>query len=415
MEDNNNNWFNNPLEQGFSVVYGISNNNYSKNEKKEANNTNNNYTKNTYNHGSNSRFNNSYKKNMNKTFGNISKYESKNSNENSANKTYEKSFLNKKRKKPETENEYITEIRRLMKEGGLENKYLFKEKKKNFTKYNNNNYKSNYYNKSFNNKKFGGNFNANNSNTQHYNNNQIKNKEKKEEIKYVKPIQQLKSLHEWYEKLNLIPFNNTTKKIISPFPYDDNNITSNVKYLGNNCIYGGNENVDNNYNKYYIYLREQSDFEPLFTDKKNYEWNVTILSDSFLIGIGLADKNMVIKNNHLFLNDDESFNNGVFCMISTYNKEFNLKEIRPWHCDDKNLANHVANFPHFKKGRKIKMIYNSNNLTLEFISKKHSYKMINVFAKENDKKKILTPCIVFYYSGDEVQFSQLNIENSDNS
>ena len=36
--------------------------------------------------------------------------------------------------------------------------------------------------------------------------------------------------------------------------------------------------------------------------------------------------------------------------------------------------------------------YNSINRTLEFISKKHSYKMINVFAKGNNEK-VLAPIL----------------------
>ena len=358
MEDkynNNNNkgWFTNPTEQGFSEIYGMGNST------------------------------STLTTNAENTSDNLN-------NEEENNKLNNKIFLNKKRKKPDNTNtkDYISEIKRLMKEGGLEKDYLFIKKKKK---------KDNIFNNTDNNI----NFINNNSNNQ-----------KKEEIKPVKPLQQLKSLNEWYQKLNLLPFNNTYVNF--PFTYDDKNEVGIVKYYGANNMLCENSNTNtnnnnNNYSKYYIYLREKNDFEFSINNKKNYEWKVTILCDSYLIGIGLADKYRVIKNNHLFLNDDEQFNNGVFCLLNTYNKEFNIKEMRPWNCDDKNFSNLVANFPYFKKGRIINLIYNSNYKTLEFNSKKIKYVMNNVFPKGSNEKKILTPCVVFYYSGNEVQFSKLNI------
>ena len=356
MEDNNNKgWFTNPSEQGFSEIYGLGNSALTTNTENASDNLN--------------------------------------GDEN--NKDNNNDFLKKKRIKPDNANDYyISEIKRLMKEGGLEKDYLFIKKKKNYNKNSNNNFfteNNNVNNNSFNN------------NT---NDNKIESKKKK--MKPIKPIQQLKSLNEWYQKLNLLPFNNSN--INFPFPYDDKNANGIVKYYGaNSFLCDNSDNNNNNYSKYYIYLREKNDFEFSINDKKNYEWKVTILCDSYLIGVGLADKNIVKKNNHVFLSDDEQFNNGVFCILNTYNKEFNMKEMRPWHCDDKNLTNLVANFPNFKKGRVINIIYNSNNKTLEFISKKNKYIMNNVFPKGNNEHKILTPCIVFFYSGNEVQFSQLNI------
>ena len=363
MEEKNKNWFD-PQDQGFSDIWGEKN-----------------------------------------------KYKNKisfNSNENSANQAYDNQFLNKKRKMPKTKKEYVLEIKRLMHEGGLEEEYLFIKKKAKKSLKNEippDNDTSYQISENIN-------YNKNNNINENIllNNTKPKNNAEKKEIKPIKPIQQTKSLHEWYQKLNLLPFNNTSSSIISPYPYDDNNKDGYVKFYGFNNIYESNDDYNCKYNKFYIYLREQNDFEASFNNKKLYEWEVTILCDSFLIGVGLAEKNVVVSNNNKFLSDDEKFNNGVFCLVNTYNKEFNLKEIRPWHCNDKNMINHVTNFPHFKKGRKINMIYNSNNQTLEFISKKNHYKMINVFPIGFGAQKILTPCVVFYYCNDEIQFSQLNIK-----
>ena len=401
MEDiNKNSWFTNPMEQGFTEIYGIGNSTLTTNAENTSDNLN------------------------------VDEENNKDNNNN---------FLNKKRSKPNNVNDYISEIKRLMKEGGLEKDYLFIKKKKYYNKnnnnkcfkennnFNNNDFNNNnFYDNDFNNNDFYDNdFNSNDFNNNSFNNNNFHNnniqkkkeekkkEEKKKEIKPVKPIQQMKSLNEWYQKLNLLPFNNSNANF--PFPYDDKNGNGIVKYYGanNNCC-GNSDSKNNNYSKYYIYLREKNEFEFSINDKKIYEWKVTILCDSFLIGVGLADKNIVKKNKNLFLSDDEQFNNGVFCILNTYNKEFNLKEMRPWHCDDKNLVNLVANFPHFKNGRIINIIYNSNNKTLEFNSKKNKYIMNNVFPKGNDDHQILTPCVVFYYSGNEVQFSQLNIVELNN-
>ena len=311
-----------------------------------------------------------------------------NSYGNNSYKTYN-NFLNKKRIIPKSEIDYISEIKKLMHEGGLEDTYLFIKKKKKGDKKEKNN----------------------EENKEGIISNNEKSKKKSEKIEDVpvKPIQQTQSLNEWYKILNLLPFNNYTSNVISPFPYEENNQNGIVKFIGVNNIIQNNEN---NYDKYFIYLREKYDFEPSINDKKIYEWKVTLLCDSYLIGVGLADKNIVIKNKNKFLSDNENFNNGVFCIINTYNKEFNIKQLRPWHCDDKNLVNHVANFPAFKKGRIITMTFNTNNQILEFKAKNVTYKMMKVFPTQNNRQNILTPCIVFYYSNDEVQFSSLSINNS---
>lgn len=363
MEDKNKNWFD-PKDQGFSEIWGFEKNKF-KNEIAFP------------------------------------------SNENSSNQFKEKDcnqFLNKKRKILNNKKEYISEIKRLMHEGGLEEEYLFIKKKIKKTSKNNivldfdeNQFLEKLKNDKNNN--INDNLIPNKNNPQNYEKKQLE----------IKPIQQTKSLQEWYHKLNLLPFNNTSSNIITPYPYDDNSKEGYVKFYGFNNCYDINNN-NNYYNKFYIYLREQNEFDASFNNKKVYEWEVTILCDSFLIGVGLAEKNIVVYNNNKFLSDDESFINGVYCLVNTYNKEFNMKEMRPWHCRDINLVNHVAVFPPFKKGRKINMIYNGFNQTLEFISKKNTYKMINVFPQGFGVKKILTPCIVFYYSGDEIQFSQLNVK-----
>ena len=134
-----------------------------------------------------------------------------------------------------------------------------------------------------------------------------------------------------------------------------------------------------------------------------------ILSDSNLIGVGLADKNLVLANKNSFLKDENTLSNGVFGLISTYNKKLNKKDIRPWHSDNKNLVNYIATFPEFKKGREITIIYNSSIQNLEFLSKNISYKMEKVIPIYSKGDSFLAPCAIFYYADDKVQFSELNV------
>ena len=401
VDNNENSWFSIPNEACFSEANDYVNNSYNEKNSNLKENCSNKSIYNNYNYYYDKK--NNYSKN---------------------------GFLNKKRVMLKTEQDYVSEIKRLMNEGGLHEKFIFLEKKKKLKKQNNTkNSNDNNSNRT-----------NNNANEQQADNNKNietftqKNAPKEKlqninEMMPVKPIQQTKSLNEWYQKLHLLPYNTSSLNknnrlfLSSPTaPYDDSNEAGFVRFYGmnnsNECNDGiSNTNNDNedNYKKYYIYLREENDIELMINENKRYEWNVTFLCDSYLIGIGLADKELVKKNENKFLSIDENFNNGVYCMISTYNKECNIKEIRPWHCNDKNSVNHVANFPQFKNGRIVNLIYDCSNHSLEFNAKKHSYKMLNVGIWNKDgnekEKKILSPCVVFYYSGDEVSFTKIKCVN----
>lgn len=381
MEDIKLNWFGGPKDLEFMSLCGAENN------------------KNNYNESTNC----------------LHVKVSDHSNKNTCKSNVQNTFINKKRKIPKSEKEYISEIRRLMKEGGLEEKYIFIKKKKfcsenrNLNFYNNNETNNNSQDKKIN-------INATILVNNNILNNKSEKKEKEIKIKPVDPIQQSKTLYEWYQKLNLLPVyniqvNNNLNSImnishdiiIQKFPYDDKNEDGYVKFFGiNNHI----NNQENGNYKHYIYLRHQNSFDPSVSGKI-YQWKVNLLCESYLIGIGLAEKYIVLENNNKFLSNNENFNNGVFCLMNTYNKDFNIKEIRPWNCNDKNTVNYVATFPYFKKGREITLEYDTNSQTLEFKLKKNCYSMKNVIPRGG--KSTFTPCVIFYYSGDEVQFSKLTI------
>ncbi len=349
-------------------------------------------------------------------------------------------FLNKKRK---PKKQYIAEIKRLIKEAGLEGKYIFtKIKGNNYPwKYPNaNNFQSNdqspfnqinydniqinttiLYNNDNNKNKNNNNNSINNGNNN--NNNNAKKKKKEEEFPEVNPnkhTQQTGSILEWLQKLNIQPIDEDmpNKLDISKVNLLNDSIY-NISYdiVSHKSIYEEGCNGVVKFNgilrqtegyKHFIYLRNQNEFDPSINGKV-YQWKVRILSDSNLIGVGLADKNLVLANKNSFLKDENTLSNGVFGLISTYNKILKKKDIRPWHSDNKNLVNYVATFPEFKKGREITIIYNSSIQNLEFLSKNISYKMEKVIPQYSKGDSMLTPCAIFYYADDKVQFSELNV------
>ena len=346
-------------------------------------------------------------------------------------------FLNKKRK---PKKQYIAEIKRLIKEAGLEGKYIFtKIKGKNcpWNYPNSNSFQSkdqspfnqiNYDNIQINttilyNNDNNKNKNSSNNNGSNNNNNNAKKKKKEEEFPEVNPnkhTQQTSSILEWLQKLNIQPLDEdiSNKLDINKINLLNDNIY-NISYniVSQKSIYEEGCNGVVKFNgilrqtkgyKHFIYLRTQNEFDPSINGKV-YQWKVRILSDSNLIGVGLADKNLVLANKNNFIKDENTLSNGVFGLISTYNKKLNKKDIRPWHSDNKNLVNYVATFPEFKKGREITIIYNSSIQNLEFLSKNISYKMEKVIPMYSKGDSMLTPCAIFYYADDKVQFSELNI------
>jgi len=131
----------------------------------------------------------------------------------------------------------------------------------------------------------------------------------------------------------------------------------------------------------------------------------------------LADKNVVINNKNKFFSKDENFYNGVFCLYSIYKPERCANQILPWHPSNSMLNNYIVNFPPFEVGQEVNMIYNTIYKSLIFTSKYKNkkncvtYKMQNVVSVGSMGMTTLTPCIIFYYPGDKVQISDLQVKN----
>lgn len=258
--------------------------------------------------------------------------------------------------------------------------------------------------------------------------------EKKEEINKEKKIncenknknkfnhlQQTNSLKEWYEKINLLPKQNKELKEIVLDENDEDKFSSlnwalddDIEEENNNIIqefpdgkiiFNGKKN-----NSHYIYMKNSYKFN-ISIENKKYSWKIKFLSTSNLIGVGLAYPNIVQKNKNKFLDEKESdFNNGIFALIQTYNPLIKKYRIRPWNCLDKNSANYVAEFPKFKKGKEIIISYDTNKEKIEFKIKNNVHIMSNIKLngnKNNNNKNIMmTPCVVFYQKGDEIQFCE---------
>ena len=317
--------------------------------------------------------------------------------------------------KKEKEQYYIDNIRRLIKESGID-KYILKdllfpqnEQEQKINKGKENKNKENKVKEEKN-----SNVNKNVNNFKEIN---------KDIINKMSHIQQSNSLKEWYQKINLIPelsnnnsINNTNNNYELSldeelnWSEDNNKINNKITETDNGIItFNGsnNKNINNSY-PHYIYLKNSFSFD-ISLKNKVYSWKIKFLSTSNLLGVGLAYKNIVIKNSNKFLNEenDINFSNGIFALIQTYNPLNKKHCIRPWNYLDKNLVNHVAEFPAFKKGKKISIKYDTNKERIEFKMKKNVHIMGGIKLNqcdENDNNKIMTPCVVFCQPGDQVIF-----------
>ena len=75
------------------------------------------------------------------------------------------------------------------------------------------------------------------------------------------------------------------------------------------------------------------------------------------IGIGLADKNIVIKNNYEFINSEENIYTGVYCLYSKFDVDRKKNNIFAYNPKDDTFNGYIVNFPHFKQGHEVMMIY----------------------------------------------------------
>ena len=313
--------------------------------------------------------------------------------------TKNNSFLGKKKKLKMNQEIYIDNIRRLIVESGIDKNFL---KDKLFPQ---------------------------NSNEE------VDKINTKQEIKKVKKfkcendnnnqsnhLQQTNSLREWYKKINFLPeeYQEIKEIILDEDDYnqfDKLNWAKDETKENNNIIqesqdgkifFNGIKNSSIAY-PHYIFLKNSYKFN-ISVENRRYSWKIKFLSTSHLIGIGLAYQNIVQKNNNKFLDENEpDFNNGIFALIQTYNPIIKKYCIRPWNCLDKNIANYVADFPSFKKGKEITVSYDTNKERIEFKIKNNIHIMSNVklnginYIKDNNNL-IMSPCVVFYQKGDEVKF-----------
>ena len=161
--------------------------------------------------------------------------------------------------------------------------------------------------------------------------------------------------------------------------------------------------------KHYIYLRTQNDFN---SNEKGriFSWKIKILNNSNFMGVGLADKYIVINNKCKFFSKREGFYNGVFCLYNIYNEDIKTSHVYPWHPGNIDLNEKAIDFPSFKKGLEIILLYNTDEQKLEFISNekvRYVYKMENVISLGSIGRNTFTPCIIFFYPNDQIQISKL--------
>lgn len=333
-------------------------------------------------------------------------------NEDKKNDNEEKKITKKQRKK------YIEQIKKLMKESGLDKKYIF-GKKKEYQRIDNYSYNHSGKNDKYQWGEDSKHQHAHDINKNYRKNNKIYNplvdNQDKTNIEKKNNLHKQVSVNvkEWLKKINLLPFDddiNTQNKMTSNLYTNNDNTQNNiyddttqkgvVKFIGmkGNDIY-----------KYFIYLREENIFNP-FTEGKIYKWGIKFGCTSHLLGVGLAEKEIVEKNNYQFLRDDDNFYNGVFCMINTYCKDNKTNEVRPWNCNDKNLVNYVSSFQQFKIGITINISYNCKDKKLIFRYRGCEYTFSDIIPKGSNQNGAFVPCVIFYYPGDSVIFGNLEVE-----
>ena len=164
------------------------------------------------------------------------------------------------------------------------------------------------------------------------------------------------------------------------------------------------------YLREYVYLRTQNDFN-LVSEKREYKWKIKFIKFSKKhksIGIGLADKNVVIQNNNKFLDSENNTYNGVYCLYSKYDVDRKKDNIYAYNSKDNTFRGYIVNFPHFEQGQEIMMVYNSYTRILSFIPNKKVNKIYNMQGvMDEDSCTVATPCVVFYYPGDVIEISEL--------
>ena len=183
-----------------------------------------------------------------------------------------------------------------------------------------------------------------------------------------------------------------------------------IKFNGIKNKFNPNQNIL----KHNIYLRTYNDFNSEM-ENKVFSWKVKSLCNTNFIGVGLADKHVVIKNNFKFFSYQKSFYNGVFCLYTLYDTKINKSKIYAWHPGNISLNDETIKFPSFEKGMVITLIYKTATHSLIFktnnVENSSDFIMENVKTFGKKDSNILTPCIIFFYPNDIIQISKLNTEN----
>ena len=134
-------------------------------------------------------------------------------------------------------------------------------------------------------------------------------------------------------------------------------------------------------NIHYIYLNTDKEIN-MNKRETVYKWKIKFIKFSNkknYIGIGLAEKDIVLKNKNIFINSKENFYNGVFCLLCKYLEDRNSNSIFAKHPKKDMLDDYIVNFPPFKQGQEI--IYSH---VLSFFIKGMLYK----FLKQRKIKKM---------------------------
>ncbi len=206
----------------------------------------------------------------------------------------------------------------------------------------------------------------------------------KEDMLLIK-AEEMENEQNLYENLNGINSNNRDgASDIKSDMFDTENLPSGAM-IKNNCIsFKSGKKSEHTY----VFTSMK------LSSTKKTKWKCTLLHYSNWIALGLCDKKQVLSNKMKFYSSRKGFNHGSY-LISTNNYI--------WNCKNPKENNICISLPHIEDGDVFYFEYDPIEKSLLISTTSFTKKLTGVEPISDEK---LTPCMVFLYSGNEIQITE---------
>ena len=174
-------------------------------------------------------------------------------------------------------------------------------------------------------------------------------------------------------------------------PFDMERINEQIIIKGNKAT------LTAKYLDSHLFLFANPEYDIDLNNTKIRNWKINLLTKSKWIGFGLCDKSLVLYNKQTFCTylKDNHFNNGSYLISSN---GFS------WNCNNKLENNKKINFPNFNEPfLSFNLSYNPILFELSFIHDSKLIKKLTNVKPISLNNKILTPCIVFLDSNNQIE------------